>query len=44
MANKDQRGNRETRKPKQEKAKPAVAASSFSLKIGNAASGPSGKK
>ncbi len=30
MANKDQkRGNRETRKPKQNKAKPAAAPSSF---------------
>lgn len=32
MANKDQRhGNRETRKPKQAKAKPAAPSSSFSV-------------
>jgi hypothetical protein len=30
MANKEQRGNREKRKPKKEKPKPAAATSSFS--------------
>lgn len=35
MANKDQkRGNRETRKPKQPKAKPAVSASPFTTTFG----------
>ena len=45
MANKDQRrGNRETRKPKQPKAKPQAAVSPFVLKSSKASSGPASKK
>jgi len=43
MANKDnRRGNRETRKPKQEKAKPVAALSPFVVTSGK--SGPPKKK
>ena len=40
MANKEQRGNREKRKPKKEKPKPAPHVASFS----GAAAKPAGKK
>jgi hypothetical protein len=41
MANKEQRGNREKRKPKKEKPKPAPHISTFS---GAIAKSPAGKK
>ena len=45
MANKDQRrGNRETRKPKQPKAKPAIQASPFVLKSAKPGSAPGAKR
>jgi hypothetical protein len=46
MANKDQkRGNREVRKPKQAKGKPAPAASPFVVTSGSGAGAkPSGKR
>jgi hypothetical protein len=45
MANKDQkRGNRETRKPKQAKAKPAAAASPFVVTGKSGAAGLGAKK
>lgn len=44
MANKDQkRGNREVRKPKQEKAKPAAALSPFIAQMGKPAGKPGRK-
>lgn len=45
MANKDQkRGNRETRKPKQAKAKPAAPPSSFIATAGGQSSSKTGRK
>jgi hypothetical protein len=45
MANKDQkRGNRETRKPKQAKAKPAAQASSFITTSGGQSQSKPGRK
>ncbi len=45
MANKDQRrGNREARKPKQQKARLQALASPFALKGGTALAGPNPKK
>ena len=45
MANKDnRRGNKEIRKPKQEKAKPTAAASPFIVNTGRPAAGKGGKK
>ena len=45
MANKDQRrGNRETRKPKQPKAKPSIQASTLAPKSGKLGLGPGAKK
>ncbi len=45
MANKDnRRGNRETRKPKQEKSKPAASVSPFVVTAGRTAATPAGKK
>jgi len=45
MANKDQRrGNRETRKPKQAKAKPAAAASPFVVTSGKSVGAAASKK
>jgi len=41
MASREQRGNREKRKPKKEKPKPAPQTSSFS---GATTKGPSGRK
>jgi hypothetical protein len=42
MGNRDQRGNKEARKPKQEKAKPAAGPSPFIVTPGKSPSG--GKK
>jgi hypothetical protein len=39
MGNRDQRGNKEARKPKQEKAKPAAAPSPFIVTPGKTPSG-----
>ena len=45
MANKDQkRGNREVRKPKQAKAKPAVQASPFTATLGGKGPPKQGRK
>jgi hypothetical protein len=45
MANKDQkRGNREVRKPKQPKAKPAAAPSPFAVTSGNAGGAGASRK
>ncbi len=45
MANKDQkRGNRETRKPKQDKAKPSVQASPFTGSLAGQTMSKPGKK
>ncbi len=44
MANKDQRGGRETRKPKQPKAKPAATISPFVVTSGNTSGASPPKK